>query len=528
MESPTHRALWKTLLAFAIIYLVWGSTYLAIRVGVREVPPFLLAAIRFLIAGLVLYGWMMARGERPPSGRQWASASLLAIMFFVLDYGLLFWAERRVPSGIAAVMMAMIPVFMALAEIILLRTQKLTFRLTLALLIGVGGVAILMSRSLILGGAPIDRVGALALLVASVSWAVASVLARLLPLPPSKIMSAGSQMLAGGVFLALTAAALGEFHNFHPWTVSREAWLALLYLIVAGSIIAFTAYLWLIHHESPTKVGTYAYVNPVVAVLVGYFLGGEALGLRTILGTLLVLISVLVITTAPTKKPATNLAEDNSGEQTPQPRATVGQWAKHAGLFMLFGTLLMIPRIRRLRRRVGAWACVRLGAAACGTWLGWRYKHAGAGVPSLVGGVLLFAFSLLVRAKPVVKSTDAIAGELDALIVLNGGLFLESPDSTPIPHTQIFLGPDQIVVLGPGERHLLKIPLAKVRRLEARPVTSQAGGGAEPWEVEVHWLAEGPCTTTFQYEGAFAEHLAQVTESTLRSQWIKDLPVIHH
>jgi drug/metabolite transporter (DMT)-like permease len=186
--------------------------------------------------------------------------------------------------------------------------------LTLALLIGIGGVAVLMSRSLHLGGAPIDRVGAVALIVASMSWSVASVLTRKLPLPPSKVMSSGAQMLAGGVFLALTAAALGEFRNFHPWTVSRGAWLSLLYLIVAGSIIGFTAYVWLIHHESPTKVGTYAYVNPVVAVLVGYFLGGEALGLRTILGTLFVLISVVVITTTGAKKPAATLAVEDPAE----------------------------------------------------------------------------------------------------------------------------------------------------------------------------------------------------------------------
>src|SRR3989454_3753330 len=159
MEAKIHRSAWKTLLAFAIIYFVWGSTFLAIRVGVREVPPFLLAAMRFLIAGLVLYGWMIAQGERSPSGRQWTSACLLAILIFVFDYGLLFWAEQRVPSGIAAVMMATIPVFMALSEIIFLRTQRLTVRLALALLIGVGGVAVLMSRSLNLGGAPIDRVG---------------------------------------------------------------------------------------------------------------------------------------------------------------------------------------------------------------------------------------------------------------------------------------------------------------------------------------------------------------------------------
>src|SRR5712671_1947601 len=267
MENARHRPTWTTLLAFAIIYFVWGSTFLAIRVGVREVPPFLLAAMRFFVAGLVLYSWMIAQGERSPTWRQWSSASLLAIFIFVCDYGLLFWAEQRVPSGVAAVMLALIPVFMALSEIILLRTQKLTVRLAVALLIGIGGVAVLMSRSLNLGGAPIDRAGAGALIVSAVSWSIASVLTRKLPLPASKVMSSGAQMLAGGVFLALTAAALGEFRNFHPLAVSRGAWLSLLYLIVAGSIIGFTAYVWLIHHESPTKVGTYAYVNPVVAVL---------------------------------------------------------------------------------------------------------------------------------------------------------------------------------------------------------------------------------------------------------------------
>jgi drug/metabolite transporter (DMT)-like permease len=313
MEDKAHRPPWKTLLAFAIIYFVWGSTFLAIRVGVREVPPFLFAAMRFLAAGLVLYGWMMAQGERSPSRRQWMSAFLLGLLIFVFDYGLLFWAEQRVPSGIAAVMLATIPAFMAVSEIILLRTQRLTVRLALALLIGIGGVAVLMSRSLSLGGAPIDARGAAALIFASMSWSVASALSRKLPLPSSKVMSSGAQMLAGGVLLSISAAALGEFRRFHPQTVSRSAWLSLLYLIVAGSIVGFTAYVWLLHHESPTKVGTYAYVNPVVAVLVGYFLGGETLGLRTMLGTLFILISVVVITTTGVRKPAAALAVEDAG-----------------------------------------------------------------------------------------------------------------------------------------------------------------------------------------------------------------------
>jgi drug/metabolite transporter (DMT)-like permease len=312
MEAKAHRPAWKTLLAFAIIYFVWGSTFLAIRVGVREVPPFVLAAMRFLVAGLVLYGWMIVQGERSPSGRQWISAFLLALLIFVLDYGLLFWAEQRVPSGIAAVMMTTIPVFIALLEIIFLRTQRLTVGLALALLIGIVGVAVLMSHSFHLGGTPIDREGAAALLIAAISWSLSSVLTRKLPLPSSKIMSSGAQMLAGGVLLTVTAAALGEFRDFAPSAVSRAAWLSLLYLIVAGSILGFTAYVWLIHHESPTKVGTYAYVNPVVAVLVGYFLGGETLGLRTILGTLFVLISVVLITTSQVKKPAAALALEDA------------------------------------------------------------------------------------------------------------------------------------------------------------------------------------------------------------------------
>jgi len=302
MLAAAHRPAWKTLLAFAIIYFVWGSTFLAIRVGVREVPPFLLAAMRFSIAGLVLYGWTSARGERSPTPRQWASISVLALLIFLCDYGLLFWAEQRVPSGLAAVMLATIPAFMALSEIIFLRTQKLTLRLALALFIGLAGVAVLVSRSLNLGGAPVDQLGAVALLFAAVTWSIASAFSRMMPLPASKVMSSGAQMLAGGIFLALASFALGEFRNFHPSTVSRGAWLALLYLIVAGSIIGFTAYVWLLHHESPTKVGTYAYVNPLVAVVLGYFLAGEALGPRTILGTLCILISVLLITTTRAKK----------------------------------------------------------------------------------------------------------------------------------------------------------------------------------------------------------------------------------
>lgn len=295
MDAAPRPASWKIILAFAIIYVVWGSTFLAIRVGVREVPPLLLAALRFLLAGVILLAWSLFQGERLPSARHWRSAAGLAVLIFVLDYGSVFWAEQRIASGITAMIMATIPVFLSLGEILMLRTRRLTGGLAFALLTGIGGVAVLMSPSLSLGGAPIDRAGAAALLLAGVSWSIASVLTPKLPLPSSKAMSSGAQMLTGGVLLTLTAALFGEFPRFHPDAVSAKAWLCLLYLTIAGSVIAFTAYVWLIHHESPARVGTYAYVNPVVAVVLGYFLADEPLGLRTVLGSAFVLLSVVLI-----------------------------------------------------------------------------------------------------------------------------------------------------------------------------------------------------------------------------------------
>jgi drug/metabolite transporter (DMT)-like permease len=314
LEDTHHVPRWKTLLAFGTIYFVWGATFFAIRVGVREVPPLLFCAMRFVAAGLLVYLWATAKKEQQPTARQWISAFLLAFLIFVVDYGFLFWAERRVPSGIAAVILATIPAFMALSEIIILRTQRLTARLSGALLVGIAGVAVLMSRSIDLGklgklgGAPIDTAGAAGLIIGAISWSIASALARKLPLPSSKVMSSGAQMLAGGAMLLAVSAARGEWRGFHLLAISGTAWIALVYLVFAGSIAGFTAYVWLLHHESPTKVGTYAYVNPIVAVIIGYFLGGEPLGARTVLGGVFVLASVVTITSMRAKAPA--VAED--------------------------------------------------------------------------------------------------------------------------------------------------------------------------------------------------------------------------
>jgi drug/metabolite transporter (DMT)-like permease len=310
--NSERPASWKILSAFSIIYLVWGSTYLAIRVGVREMPPFLMAGLRFTAAGLAVYLWMRFTGVKSPNWREWRGATILGTLMFLIDYACLFWAEQRVPSGVAAVILAAIPVCITLLQIVFLRTQRLTVRLALGLAVGIIGVAVLMNPSSSLGEAPLDRGGAIALLVSCCGWSIGTVIGQRLVLPESKPMSAAAQMLSGGVQLLALAAVAGEFANFHVHDISGSAWFSLLYLIIAGSIISYTAYVWLLHYESPTKVGTYAYVNPVVAVIIGAALGGEAVGRRTILGTALILVGVIAITTTKARQVRTVQQESST------------------------------------------------------------------------------------------------------------------------------------------------------------------------------------------------------------------------
>ena len=304
MTTSARPARWKILCAFAVIYFVWGSTYLAIRVGVLEMPPFLMAGIRFFLAGLLLYGWLRLRGAPPPTKSQWRDAVILGALLFLMDYACLFWAEQRVPSGITAVILAAIPVCITLLEITVLRTQRLTIRLAAGLAIGIVGVAVLMNPASSLGESPLNRAGVIALIVACWGWSIGTIVTRRMTLPESKALSAGMQMLCGGIQLLLLAAVAGEFGRFHPRNISGAAWFALFYLITAGSILAFTAYVWLLHYESPTKVGTYAYVNPIIAVVLGAALGNEAVGRRTLLAGVLILASVAAIATVKGKASA--------------------------------------------------------------------------------------------------------------------------------------------------------------------------------------------------------------------------------
>lgn len=290
-------ARWKILLAFAIIYFVWGSTYLAIRVGVREMPPFLMAGLRFTAAGLAMFLSLRITGTPSPTWREWKGVALLGALMFLLDYACLFWAEQRVPSGTAAVIIAIIPACITLMEITILRTQVLTIQLCCGLAAGILGVGVLANPWASLGEAPLDRRGVIALLVACFGWSVGTIVTKRLVLPQSKPMSAAAQMLTGGLMLLLLALATGELRHFQAEAVSSTAWFSLIYLIIAGSIVAYTAYVWLLHYESPTRVGTYAYVNPIVAVILGALLGGEKIGPRTLSGMALILFSVVLITT---------------------------------------------------------------------------------------------------------------------------------------------------------------------------------------------------------------------------------------
>jgi drug/metabolite transporter (DMT)-like permease len=302
VTSTVRPATWKLLLAFAIIYLVWGSTYLAIRIGVREIPPFLMAGLRFTVAGLAMWAWMRGTGTPSPTLREWRDATVLGTLMFLIDYACLFWAEQRVPSGIAAVILAMIPVCITLLEIIFLRTQRLSLRLASGLAVGIIGVVVLTNPWASSGEASINRGGVIALLVSCCGWSIGTIVTQRLTLPASKPMSAAAQMLSGGIQLLVLAAVTGEFTHFRAQNISASAWLSLVYLIIAGSIIGYTAYVWLLHYESPTRVGTYAYVNPVVAVILGATLGGEVMGRRTIAGTALIVISVIAITTIKRKQ----------------------------------------------------------------------------------------------------------------------------------------------------------------------------------------------------------------------------------
>lgn len=298
MTSPSPGAPSRALVisAFAVIYLVWGSTYLAIRIAIETLPPFLMAGTRFLIAGTLMYGWARARGATPAGSREWRAAAMLGALFLLFGNGGVVWAEQRVASGLAAVLVALLPIWTAIVEWVRPGGRRPGLITAAGLLAGFAGVALLLAPGA--GGTAVDPLGAAALIGASLSWAIASVLSKSLPQPGSGALASGMQMLAGGTMLTLAGLGTGEAGAVHLDAVTLRSGAALLYLIVFGSLLGFGAFTWLLRVSSPARVATYAYVNPIVAVLLGWALAGEPFGPRELAAAAVIVGGVALITTA--------------------------------------------------------------------------------------------------------------------------------------------------------------------------------------------------------------------------------------
>ncbi|MDE2149305.1 MAG: EamA family transporter [Gammaproteobacteria bacterium] len=279
------------ILAFAAVYLIWGSTYLAIRIGVADLPPFLLAGWRFVIAALLMAGWAVARGERRwPDARAWRRIGVTGVLMLVGGNGLVTYAETGVASNQAALVVASSALWMAWFGTFGVRGERLHAITITGLLLGLGGVALLVGAGLRLQSAAWPDYAAL--LAAPVLWALGSVHGRRYPPGCGSTSTAAGQMLVAGVVLLVIGGALGESSR---WRATPAAFGALAYLIVFGSCIAYGAYQWLVGHATPAQLGTYAYVNPAIAALLGWWWLGESLGRMQILGTLLILGSVALI-----------------------------------------------------------------------------------------------------------------------------------------------------------------------------------------------------------------------------------------
>ncbi len=286
--NETYRI--RVLLSFFAIYVLWGTTFLAIRIAVEELPPLFAAGARFFTAGVLLYAFMRAKGEAKPTPIQWRSLTIMALLMFVAEYGPLFWAEKYVPSGVVSVLAATLPIITMLLEMLILRQQKLRLTTAIAIMVGFAGVAILLLPG---GNQHLAFIPCLAILAGATTWSLGSVLTRSMELPKSRPTTAGAAMMLGGGMLLAISAGFGEMHPFPH--ISLRAVLALLYLIVFGSLLAFTAFVWLLAHMPATRVSSHAYVNPIVAVALGYFAAGEIITWRIIAGSILVLVSVFLI-----------------------------------------------------------------------------------------------------------------------------------------------------------------------------------------------------------------------------------------
>jgi len=287
----------RVALAFLSIYTIWGSTYLAIRFAIETFPPFLMAAIRFLIAGGVLYVWMRLRGAPRPTRANWKAATIVGGLLLLGGNGGVVKAEQVFPSGLTAVLITTVPIWMVLVE--LLRKDRIvpTLHVVLGLILGFGGVVLLVGPGDLAGSGGLNPLWAGVLILASLSWAIGSVYSRKASLPRTPLLGSGMEMLTGGALLLVASLVSLEWVGFQPSNLSVLSLVSFIYLVVFGSLIGFSSYVWLLTKTTTARVSTYAYVNPVVAVFLGYFLAGEQLTLRTLLASSVIVIAVVVITT---------------------------------------------------------------------------------------------------------------------------------------------------------------------------------------------------------------------------------------
>lgn len=285
----------KLALAFGAVYLVWGSTYLAIRYAIETLPPLLMAGTRHLVAGGVLYGVTRLRGAPNPDLRGWKSSLLLGGLLLLGGNGAVVWAEQRVPSGLAALLVATEPLWVMLVDWLRPGGVKLNGTVAAGLACGFSGVILLVHPTRLNVGTAVDPWGAAVLVGAALSWAIGSIYAGRVRIPVAPMMFAATQMICGGILLLLTGSAAGEWSRLSIAAVSASSLAAIAYLVVFGSLVGFTAYTWLLGVTSPSSVSTYAYVNPVVAVILGWAFRGEPITLAVVLAATVIVLGVLII-----------------------------------------------------------------------------------------------------------------------------------------------------------------------------------------------------------------------------------------
>lgn len=309
-RNPAAPPRWKIISAFLAVYFLWGSTYLAIRFAIQTLPPFLMAGIRFIIAGGLLYAWARWRGAPRPDRRHWRSAAVIGALLLLGGNGGVVWAQQYVASSIAALLVATVPLWMVVLQTMISREAPPRPLAWTGIFLGLTGIWFLAApdRADLHGIPPF---AAAVLLTASLSWAAGSLLTRKLPLPDSSPLAIGMEMLAGGVCLLTVSALTGEIPRFDPSGVSAASLLGLGYLIVFGALVGFSCYIWIVKVTPPAQSSTYAYVNPAIAVFLGWAFAGEALSARMLAGAAIIIAAVILITAA-------NLTDGKSPKKTAQ------------------------------------------------------------------------------------------------------------------------------------------------------------------------------------------------------------------